>query len=82
MASRPTPYPLPTPTIPAQAIAEAARRLNEVRENWLKPRNLVVRVPEVVPGLPDRLLPRKEAAAILKTRNLRPTSTTSARPSW
>ncbi|WP_376966872.1 DNA methyltransferase [Azospirillum sp. A26] len=55
----------------AQAIAEAARRLNELRENWLNPPDLVTAEPEVVKGFPDRLLPRNEAAAaILKTRTL------------
>ena len=55
----------------AQAIAEAAQRLNELRENWLNPPDLVKREPEVVEGFPDRLLPRDEAAAaILKTRTL------------
>ena len=41
----------------AQAIAAAAARLNELRENWLNPADLVKRVPEVVPGYPDRILP-------------------------
>ena len=39
----------------AVAIAEAARRLNELREAWLNPPDLVERVPEVVPGYPDRI---------------------------
>jgi type II restriction/modification system DNA methylase subunit YeeA len=55
-------FPFPdglTPNIPAaayaddpraQAIAKAAARLNELRENWLNPPDLVVREPEVVPG--------------------------------
>ena len=34
----------------AGAIAEAAQRLNELRESWLNPSDLVRRVPEVVPG--------------------------------
>jgi len=55
----------------AQAIAEAAKRLNELRENWLNPPDLVTPEPEVVEGFPKRLLPRDEAAAaILKTRTL------------
>jgi hypothetical protein len=32
-------------------------RLNELRENWLNPADLVRREPEVVPGYPDRILP-------------------------
>ncbi|WP_181449477.1 class I SAM-dependent DNA methyltransferase [Azospirillum thermophilum] len=65
----------------AQAIAEAAKRLNELRENWLNPPDLVKTEREVVPGFPDRLLPRDEAAAaILKTRTL--TNLYNQRPAW
>src|SRR6266404_716529 len=76
-------FPFPeglTPNIPAAdyasdpravAIAEAARRLNELRENWLNPPDLVDRVPEVVPGYPDRIVPKHPPAAdILKKRTL------------
>ncbi|WP_394999759.1 class I SAM-dependent DNA methyltransferase [Sphingomonas sp.] len=86
-------FPFPeglTPNIPAaayadnpraQAIATAAARLNELRENWLNPADLVVREPEVVPGYPDRILPRDEAAAKeLKKRTL--TNLYNARPQW
>src|SRR5258708_369961 len=42
---------------------------------------LVRRVPEVVPGFPDRILPvDPEAAAILKTRTL--TNLYNQRPAW
>ncbi|MDI3308289.1 MAG: hypothetical protein QJR07_14450 [Acetobacteraceae bacterium] len=55
----------------AQRIAQAARALVEARDRWLNPPELVERVPEVVPGFPDRLLPRSaEAAAVLKGRTL------------
>ncbi len=65
----------------ALAIAAAARRLNELREVWLNPPDLVVREPEVVGGYPDRVLPRDAAAAaILKTRTL--TNLYNARPAW
>ncbi len=65
----------------AQAIAAPAARLNELRENWLNPADLVDRVPEVVPGYPDRLLPKDEAAAKeLKKRTL--TNLYNARPAW
>jgi hypothetical protein len=65
----------------AQAIAAAAARLNELRENWLNPADLVVRVPEVVPGYPDRILPKdEEAAKELKKRTL--TNLYNARPQW
>ncbi|MFZ4690317.1 MAG: class I SAM-dependent DNA methyltransferase [Polymorphobacter sp.] len=65
----------------AQAIAAAAAQLNTLRENWLNPDDLVRREPEVVPGYPDRILPRDETAAkILKSRTL--TNLYNARPQW
>jgi type II restriction/modification system DNA methylase subunit YeeA len=86
-------FPFPeglTPDIPAadyaadpraQKIATAAARLNELRENWLNPPDLVVREPEVVPGYPDRILPKnEEAAKELKKRTL--TNLYNARPQW
>jgi len=86
-------FPFPeglTPDIPAadcakdpraKAIAAAAARLNELRENWLNPPDLVQRVPEVVPGYPDRIVPVDDkAAAILKKRTL--TNLYNERPAW
>lgn len=86
-------FPFPdglTPDIPAadyaadpraQAIAAAAARLNELRENWLNPPDLVRRVPEVVPGYPDRILPVDDRAdRELKKRTL--TNLYNARPAW
>jgi type II restriction/modification system DNA methylase subunit YeeA len=65
----------------AIVIANAAARLDELRENWLNPSDLVQRVPEVVPGYPDRILPVDDrAAAILKTRTL--TKLYNERPAW
>ena len=64
----------------AQAIADAARRLNELRENWLNPPQWVDRVPEVVPGYPDRIIPKPEYAAELKKRTL--TNLYNQRPAW
>jgi type II restriction/modification system DNA methylase subunit YeeA len=65
----------------AVAIAEAARRLNELREVWLNPPDLVERAPEVVPGYPDRIVPANpEAALILKRRTL--TNLYNERPAW
>ena len=56
----------------------AARRM---REAWLNPPDLVERVPEVVPGYPDRIVPRNaKAAAILKKRTL--TNLYNERPAW
>ena len=85
-------FPFPaglTPNIPAadyaddpraQAIAEAAWRLNELRENWLNPPQWVDRVPEIVPGYPDRLIAKAEHAAELKKRTL--TNLYNQRPAW
>lgn len=86
-------FPFPeglTPNIPASAYADdphaiaisiAAKRLDELRNAWLNPPDLVDIVPEVVPGYPDRILPKtEEAAAILKKRTL--TNLYNARPQW
>jgi type II restriction/modification system DNA methylase subunit YeeA len=55
----------------AEKIAAAARNLVAARDRWLNPPELVDIVPEVVPGFPDRILPKNDkAAAILKTRTL------------
>lgn len=65
----------------ALRIAEAARLLNERRDAWLNPPDLVRRVPEVVEGFPNRLLPvSPEAEAALKKRTL--TNLYNARPAW
>jgi type II restriction/modification system DNA methylase subunit YeeA len=86
-------FPFPeglTPNIPAnnyasdpraQAIAEAARRLVELRDNWLNPPEWIKRLPEVVPGYPDRLIPADEKAAQeLKKRTL--TNLYNQCPAW
>lgn len=86
-------FPFPggmTPNIPASdhannprsiAIANSARTLNELRENWLNPPEWIIRVTEVVPGYPDRLLPKdEEAAKALKKRTL--TNLYNERPAW
>jgi type II restriction/modification system DNA methylase subunit YeeA len=86
-------FPFPeglTPNIPAKdyandpraiAIATAAKRLDELRNAWLNPPDLIDIVPEVVPGYPDRILPKTEAAAAeLKKRTL--TNLYNARPQW
>lgn len=86
-------FPFPeglAPTVPAKAyeaeprarrIAEVAHRLNQLREAWLNPPELVKHLPEVVPGYPDRLLPISAAAeATLKHRTL--TKLYNDRPAW
>jgi type II restriction/modification system DNA methylase subunit YeeA len=76
----------------AVRIAQAAKRLDELRRNWLNPPDLVEIVPEVYPTpemlaaghpkiYPDRILPRNaEAAAKLKERTL--TKLYNQRPQW
>lgn len=74
----------------AVAIAQAAHRLDALRQNWLNPPEWTVRVPEVVPlGLaaspyPDRTLPRPELseadAKALQQRTL--TRLYNQRPAW
>lgn len=86
-------FPFPeglTPNVPAAdyaddpraiAIAEAARRLNELREAWLNPPDVVERVAEVVPGYPARMVPvSPKAAVILKRRTL--TNLYNERAAW
>jgi hypothetical protein len=86
-------FPFPeglTPNIPAkdytndphaQAIAKAANRLDDLRNAWLNPPDLVKTEPEVVPGYPDRILPKDAQAAVtLKTRTL--TNLYNQRPQW
>ncbi|WP_027237194.1 class I SAM-dependent DNA methyltransferase [Leisingera caerulea] len=86
-------FPFPvglTPNIPAfdyakdpcaGKIAEAAAELDRLRENWLNPPDLLDRVPEVVEGYPERLIPKDDKAAKeLKKRTL--TNLYNARPAW
>lgn len=55
----------------AELITTSARALTRARNRWLNPPELVNNVAEVVPGFPDRIVPRDEkAAAVLKTRTL------------
>ena len=86
-------FPFPeglSPDIPASAyandpraiaIAEAARRLVDLRNRWLNPPEWVEWVDEPVPGYPKRPVARNEAAAQeLKKRTL--TNLYNARPQW
>ena len=86
-------FPFPeglTPDIPASdyaddpraiAIAEAAKQLVELRDNWLNPPDLVEWVDEPVPGYPKRPVARSEAAEnVLKGRTL--TNLYNNRPQW
>ena len=86
-------FPFPaglTPDVPAvdyerdprsAAIAEAARRLVDLRDRWLNPPEWVAWVNEPVPGYPQRPLPRDEdVAKALRKRTL--TNLYNARPQW
>ena len=65
----------------ARAIAEAARRLVELRDRWLNPPEWVEWVDEPAPGYPQRPVPRDEdAAKALKKRTL--TNLYNERPQW
>ena len=65
----------------AVVIAQAARRLVELRDRWLNPPEWVERVEEPVPGYPKRRVARNEAAVKeLKARTL--TNLYNARPQW
>lgn len=65
----------------AIAIAKAAKRLDDLRSAWLNPPDLVRIEPEVVPGYPDRILPKDAlAAAALRERTL--TKLYNQRPQW
>ena len=65
----------------AQRIAAAAKDLDNKRRLWLNPPDLVDIVPEVVPGYPDRILPKNaEAAVKLRERTL--TNLYNQRPAW
>lgn len=65
----------------AVAIATAAKRLDDLRNAWLNPPDLVRVEPEVVPGYPDRILPKDAQAAVtLKKRTL--TNLYNQPPQW
>jgi type II restriction/modification system DNA methylase subunit YeeA len=55
----------------ATAIAQAAQNLAMARDRWLNPAELVLTVPELVTGFPDRFIPKDDAAATtLRARTL------------
>jgi type II restriction/modification system DNA methylase subunit YeeA len=73
------PFPFP-PAASDDAIAAAASTLNQLRERWLTPPEWIERVAEVVPGYPDRIIPKTGHEADLKKRTL--TNLYNARPDW
>lgn len=64
----------------ADAIAAAAKRLNELREAWLNPAEWSVSMPEVAAGFPDRIVPKEGHEGDLAKRTL--TNLYNARPAW
>ena len=65
----------------ATAIADAARRLVELRDRWLNPPEWVEWIEEPAPGFPPRPVPRDDdAAKALKARTL--TKLYNDRPQW
>ena len=85
----PSPWPLDTPDgaltdeqrARRDAVAEAARALDDARRHWLNPPELVREEPDVVPSLPPRLLPvAEEAERQLKRRTI--TNLYNERPAW
>jgi hypothetical protein len=78
------------PTSRAVRIADAAKRLDDLRNNWLHPADLGTWEPEIVPTAapgeaprkyPDRFMPKTvEAAVALKKRTL--TNLYNQRPQW
>jgi type II restriction/modification system DNA methylase subunit YeeA len=86
-------FPFPeglTPNIPAAdyvadphaiRVAEAAKKLDDLRRAWLNPPDLIRIEPEIVPGYPDRILPKDaDTAKKLKERTL--TNLYNQRPQW
>src|SRR3954466_15915636 len=68
--SRSTPLVSPSPSRRVSPRPAAAKRL-DLRNAWLNPPDLVRIEPEVVPGYPDRILPKNaEAAAKPRERTL------------
>ncbi len=62
------------------AVAQAAKRLDELRNNWLNPPEWVERIPEVVAAYPDRIVAKPGHEVDLKKRTL--TNLYNARPAW
>lgn len=72
------PYKFSNPN--AHKIAEAARQLNHLRENWLNPSEWSDRTTEIVHGYPDRVVAKSGFEEKLKKRTL--TNLYNERPAW
>ena len=64
----------------AIAISNAAVALVDARNRWLNPPEWVDRVPEVVPGFPERVVAKAGHGAELRRRTL--TNLYNTRPAW
>jgi hypothetical protein len=65
----------------APAIETAAKRLDELRNGWLYPADLIQRVPEIVAGFPERIIAKdQKATRTLAARTL--TALYNERPGW
>ncbi len=65
----------------ASMIENAAIKLNDLRERWLNPPELAIRIPEVLPDYPERTIPLNDRAATdLKGRTL--TKLYNTKPRW
>lgn len=65
----------------AKKIADAGRKLNELRENWLNPTGLTKVIPDVIAGFPHRIVAADKAAEkILAKRTL--TNLYNDMPTW
>jgi len=65
----------------AREIAKAAKQLEELRNAWLNPPELVKTEPEILSGYPDRILPQNPSTAVtLRARTL--TSLYNQFPQW
>lgn len=72
--------PMPAANLKASRIAKAAVALYEARERWLNPNEWTDRLPEVVPGFPERVIGKPDFAKDLKKRTL--TNLYNERPQW
>lgn len=61
-------------------IRRAARQLVTLRDNWLNPAEWTNRIPEIISGYPDRIVPRSGYEKDLKTRTL--TNLYNENPTW
>lgn len=74
-------FPFPQASEAAKAaIAEAAKKLDDMRTRWLFPAEWVDCVPEVVAGFPERRVPKTGHEAALKARTM--TNLYNAPPAW